>query len=141
MGDCGVRCRDAVRLRRSKQVGYAVICLGLLLIVGAAVLPVSQATQRLGPFRVNLRDDSCGPAVEVAFSEANTDCGTAAAKRLVPTTGIGLMIVVLGMALFAGGDAPHGTRIDVPSPRLRRGGARRPARRPPGRSAVPARPK
>jgi len=109
----------------------------LLLIVGAAVLPVSQATQRLGPFRVNLRDDSCGPAVEVALTRPDTDCGHAAARRLVPTTCIGLMVLALGMALFAGGDAPHGTRIDVPNPRLRR----RPTRRPSGPPAVPARPK
>lgn len=112
-------------MRRSKHVGYAVICLGLLLIVGAGVLPVSPATQRLGPFRVNLRNDNCGPAVQVAFSEPNTDCGRAAAKRLVPTTGVGLMVVALGMALFAGGDAPHRSRVEVPTRRLRRGARRR----------------
>jgi len=79
----------------------------------------------MGPFRVNLRDDNCGPAVQVAFAEPDTDCGRAAAKRLVPTTGVGLMVVVLGMALFAGGDAPHGTRIDVANARLRRRSSRR----------------
>ncbi len=107
-------------MRKSKHVGFAVICLGIVLMAGAAVLPVSPATQRFGPFRIDIRGDNCGPAAYVAFRETNSVCREAAQRRLLTTTGVGLLVVALGMAMFAGGDAPRGSRVDVPSPRASR---------------------
>jgi hypothetical protein len=107
-------------LRRSKYAGFLAMCLGALLIVGAAVLPVSPATQRLGPFRVNLRSDNCGPAVYVAFHRPDTECGQAAHHRLLATTGVGLLVVALGTAMFAGGNEGHGSRVDVATPLVSR---------------------
>ena len=108
-------------MRTSKYVGFLAIGLGALLMVGAAILPVSPATQRLGPFRVDIRqEDNCGPALTVAARDAATDCRTAARKRLLATSGVGLLIVALGMALFVGEELPHRSRVDVPTPRLRR---------------------
>jgi hypothetical protein len=112
-------------LRRSKSAGFLVIALGILIIIGAAVLPVSPATERLGPFHVNLRSDNCGPAGWVAFREPDTECGTTAYKRLLATTPIGLLAVALGMAMFAGGDERRGSRVDPPPRRVSPGGPAR----------------
>jgi hypothetical protein len=109
-------------LRRSKSAGFLAIGLGILIIIGAAVLPVSPATERLGPFHVNLRTDNCGPAGWVAFREPDTECGTTAYKRLLTTTPIGLLVVALGMAMFAGGDERRGSRVDAPLRRVSPGG-------------------
>jgi hypothetical protein len=116
-------------LRRGKYAGFLVLSLGALLIIGAAVLPVGPATQRLEPFHVDLGRDNCGPALYVAFHRPGTDCGTAAARRLEASTPIGLLVLALGMAMFAGGDEGRGSRVQVGSPRSRR----RPRGRAPGR--------
>lgn len=105
-------------MRKSKNVGFTIICLGVVLIVAAAVLPVSPATQRFGPFRVDIRGDNCGPAGYVAFRDTNPSCRQDAQRRLVTTTGVGLLVVALGMAMFAGGDEAPGSRIDVRRPRV-----------------------
>lgn len=121
-------------MRKSKHVGFAVICFGILLMVGAAVLPVSPATQRFGPFRVDIRGDNCGPAGYVAFREMTTECREPAQRRLLVTTGLGLLIVALGMAMYAGGDDPRGSRIVVGDLRVKR---RLPARSPGSRRYKP----
>ena len=115
-------------MRRSKSIGFGIIFLASLFMIGAAVLPVSPATQRFGPFQVDIRGDNCGPAGYVLYDDANPVCTQAAQKRLVATSGVGLLIMALGMALFAGGDAPHGTRIQVGPPKV----SRRSALRSPG---------
>lgn len=107
-------------MRKSKNVGFAIICLGIVLMVGAAVLPVSPATQRFGPFRIDVRGDNCGPAGYVAFRDTNAACQQDAQRRLLVTTGIGVLVVALGMAVFAGGDEPTGSRITAPSRRVTR---------------------
>jgi hypothetical protein len=117
-------------LRTSRYVGFLVIALGIILIVGAAVLPVSPASERLGPFRVDIRGDNCGPAAYVATKDdASQVCKTAAHRRLLSTTGIGLLVVALGMALFAGPEQRRGSMIEVPTQRVSR---RRPVLRSPG---------
>jgi hypothetical protein len=117
-------------LRKSKHIGFAAICIGILLIVFPAVLPVSPATQRFGPFKVDIRGDNCGPAGYVAFrEESNSLCRDAAQRRLLTTTGIGLLVVAFGMALYAGGDDPRGSRIQVGVPRVKRSGLRSPGSR------------
>lgn len=109
-------------------MGFLAVCLGLLFIVAAAVLPVSPNAERLGPFKVNLAGENCGPAGWVAFHTPDTECGRAAYRRMLATTPIGLLIVALGMALFAGGDERRGSRVDVgsrrvsPAGRVSRGG-------------------
>ncbi len=113
-------------MRRSKHVGFAAICLGILLIIFLAVLPVSPATQRFGPFRVDIRSDNCGPAGYVAFrEESNSVCREAAHRRLLTSTGIGLLLVAFGMALYAGGDDPRRSRVQVQGPRVSSPGSRR----------------
>ena len=107
-------------MRISKYVGFLAIGLGALLVVGAAVLPVSPSTQRLGPFRVDIRGDNCGPAGVAAVEKAGTDCGTAARKRLLAASAVGMLTVAFGMALFAGGDGTDHSRIGVPARRVRR---------------------
>ncbi len=107
-------------MRTSKYVGFLAIGMGALLVVGAAVLPVSPATQRFGPFRVDIRGDNCGPAGVVAVSKPDTECGLAARKRLLSTSAVGLLVVAFGMALFAGGDGSDHSRIEARSPRVRR---------------------
>ena len=107
-------------MRTSKNAGFAIICLGIVLMVGAAVLPISPATQRFGPFRVDIRGDNCGPAGYVAFRDTNAACRQDAQRRLLVATGIGVLIVALGTAVFAGGDDPAGSRIAVPTPRVSR---------------------
>jgi len=105
-------------VRRTKYVGFLVIAFGILLMVSAAVLPVSPATQRLGPFRVDIRGDNCGPAGYVAYKGANSVCRDAAHRRLLATSAVGLIIVAMGMAFFAGGDERRGSRIEVGTPRV-----------------------
>ena len=113
-------------MRKSKPVGLFLICLGILAVVGAAVLPVSPATQRLGPFRVDIRGDNCGPAGYVLYDDvAGSDCREAAQRRLLATGAVGLLVVAFGMALFAGGDSPRGSRIQLGPPTLSRREARR----------------
>ena len=117
-------------MRRSKHVGFAAICLGILLIIFPAVLPVSPATQRLGSFRVDIRGDNCGPAGYVAFrDESSSICREAAHRRLLTTTGIGLLVAAFGMALYAGGDDPRRSRVDVSVPRVKRSAYRSPGSR------------
>lgn len=108
-----------VTLRASKYVGFLAISLGALLIVAAAVLPVSAMPERFGPFRVDLSHDNCGPAGYVAFHQPNTDCGSAATRRLLATTPVGMLVLAAGMALFAGGDERRGSRVEVTNPRAR----------------------
>jgi hypothetical protein len=115
-------------LRRSKYVGFLVISLGIILVVAAAVLPVSPATQRLGPFRVDIRGDNCGPAAYVAYRDPDGVCKSAAERRLLTTSGIGLLLVALGMALFAGPSERGGSMVVV-EPRVKQ---RRSALRSPG---------
>lgn len=93
------------------------MCIGILALVGAAVLPVSPATQRLGPFRVDIRGDNCGPAAYVLYADAGLECREAAQRRLLATGGVSLLMVASGMALFAGGDAPHGSRVLLGAPK------------------------
>ena len=112
-------------MRRSKAIGFGIIFLAILFMIGAAVLPVSPATQRFGPFKVDIRGDNCGPAGYVLYDEGNSVCKEAAQKRLVATSGVGLLFVAFGMALFAGGDAPHGSRIQVGPPKVSRRSALR----------------
>ncbi|MDQ4068804.1 MAG: hypothetical protein M3203_04930 [Actinomycetota bacterium] len=121
-------------MRTSKYVGFLGIGMGALLVVGAALLPVSPATQRFGPFRIDIRGDNCGPAAVVAFRNADTECGLAARKRLLSTSAVGLLVVAFGMALFAGGDGSDHSRIAAPAPRVRR---RSPARSPGSRRYRP----
>ncbi len=117
-------------LRTSKYVGFLALGFGITLIMASAVLPVSPASERFGPFRVNVRGDSCGPAVVVAFDRAeNSECRTAAQHRLLATTAVGLMVVALGMALYAGGDERSGSRIKVPTTRVKRHAFRYPGGR------------
>ncbi len=112
-------------MRKSKAVGFLLISFGILAIIGAAVLPVSPATQRLGPFRVDIRGDNCGPAGYVVYEKGSTICKEAAQKRLVSVSVVGLLVVALGMALFAGGDAPAGSRVRMGPPKVSRREARR----------------
>ena len=117
-------------MRTSKHVGFAAICLGILLIVFPAVLPVSPATQRFGPFKVDIRGDNCGPAGYVAFRDSsNSVCREAAHRRLLITGGLGLLVVALGMAMYAGGDERPGSRVQVSTLRARRSGFRSPGSR------------
>jgi len=107
-------------LRRSKYVGFLAISLGILLMVGAAVLPVSPVTERFGPFRIEVDGTNCGAAGYVAFREGNEVCRQAAQRRLLSTTGVGLLVVAVGMALFTGGDQRRGSMVVVPTARLKR---------------------
>ena len=102
-------------MRKSKSLGFLAVCLGLLFIAAAAVLPVSPSAERLGPYKVDLAGANCGPAGWVAFHVPDTECGHAAYRRLLSTTPIGLLIVALGMALFAGGDERRGSRVELGS--------------------------
>lgn len=120
-------------MRRSKYVGFLVISLGIILMVGAAVLPVSPASERFGPFRIDIRGDSCGPAGYVVYRGGSEVCESAAKRRLLSTTGIGLLVVALGMALFAGPSERGGSMVVV-SPRVK---ARRPLRSPGSRRYRP----
>lgn len=112
-------------MRRSKAIGFLLICLGVLAVVGAGVLPVSPATQRLGPFRVDIRGDNCGPAGVVLYKEGNAVCKEAAQKRLLAVSVVAVLVVALGMAMFAGGDEPHGSRVQLGPPKISRREARR----------------
>ncbi len=118
-------------MRKSRSVGFVFICLGIMLLASAAVLPVSPATQRFGPFRVDIRGDNCGPTAYVALRDAESSCRESAQRRLLIATGVSVMLVALGMVMFAGGDDPRGSRIVVRTPRVtRRGPVRSPGSRP-----------
>jgi hypothetical protein len=112
-------------LRKSKAIGFLLISFGILAMIGAVVLPVSPATQRLGPFRVDIRGDNCGPAGYVIYEKGSTICKEAAQKRLIAVSAVGLLVVALGMAMFAGGDAPAGSRVRTGPPPVSRREARR----------------
>ena len=111
-------------MRKSKAVGFLLISFGILAIIAAGILPVSPATQRLA-FRVDIRGDNCGPAGYVLYEDGSSICKEAAQKRLMAVSVAGLLVVALGMAMFAGGDAPHGSRIQMGPPKLSRREARR----------------
>ena len=112
-------------MRKSKAIGFGLIGLALLCMVGAAVLPVSPATERFGPFRVDIRGDNCGPAGYVLYGEGNSLCKEAAQRRILTTSGVGLLVLAFGMALYAGGDAPRGSRIHMGPAKVSRREARR----------------
>lgn len=117
-------------MRRSKYVGFLAIGIGVMIMVGAAVLPVSPAIHRYGPFRIDIRGDNCGPAGLVVTRDTNDECRAAARKRLLSTTPIALLIIALGMALFAGADDADHSRVVVrTAPVRRRSGLRHPGRR------------
>ena len=84
------------------------------------MLPISPSSERFGPFRVDIRGDNCGPAAAVAVRKPDTECGAAARRRLLSTSAVGLLVVALGMALFAGDDGFDHSRIDVRTRRVRR---------------------
>jgi uncharacterized membrane protein YgdD (TMEM256/DUF423 family) len=121
-------------LRRSKYVGAFVMSIAVLLLVGAAVLPVGPGTQGLQPYRVDFKVGNCGPAGYVAFHRPATDCGTAAAKRLKGAAPVGLMVLALGMVLFSGSAERRGSRVAVGNPRVR---SRSRSRSPRGRPSMP----
>ena len=101
-----------------------------MMMVGAAILPVSPATHRYGPFHIDIQGDNCGAAGVVVTREVNDECRLAARKRLLSVAPISLLIIALGMALFAGGDEPHRSRVVVNGARVRRGaGSRSPGSR------------
>lgn len=108
--------------------------LAVLLLVGAAVMPVGPGTQRLQPFRVDFNVGNCGPAGYVAFHRPGTDCGTAAAKRLEAAAPVGLLVLALGMVLFSGSAERRGSRVAMGDPRVR---ARSRSRSPRGRRSMP----
>lgn len=112
-------------MRRTKAIGFGVIVLALIFMAGAAVLPVSPATQRFGPFRVDIRRDNCGPAGYVVYKDGNSICKEAAQRRLLATSAVGLLVLAFGMALYAGGDAPRGSRIQLGPPKVSRREERR----------------
>ena len=112
-------------MRKSKAIGFLLISFGILAVIAAGILPVSPATQRLGPFRVDIRGDNCGPAGYVLYEDGSSICKEAAQKRLLSVSAVGLLVVALGMAMFAGGDAPHGSRIQLGPPKLSRREERR----------------
>ena len=122
---------DGGHLRTSKYVGFFGMCLGIALVVSAMVLPVSPATQRFGPFRVDIRGDNCGPAGKVAFRNPNANelCKEAAQKRIWVASGLAVVVLAFGMALFAGGDERRGSMVEVASPRLSRSAYRSPGSR------------
>jgi hypothetical protein len=122
---------DGGHLRTSKYVGFFGICLGIAIIVSAAVLPVSPATQRFGPFRVDIRGDNCGPAAKVAFRNpgANELCKEAAQRRMWAASFIAVVVFAFGMALFAGGDERRGSMVEVTTPRISRTPPRSPGSR------------
>jgi hypothetical protein len=98
------------------------IAMGIIIVVAAAVLPVSPVTQGFGPFKVDLRNTNCGPAGLVAFDRTEIDiCRSAAQRRMLAASAIGLIVVALGMALFAGPEQRRESRIEVKTPHVRRG--------------------
>ena len=112
-------------MRRSKAIGFGVIVLALLFMAGAAALPVSPTTERFGPFHIDMTGNNCGPAGYVVYKDGSSICKEAAQKRLLATSAVGLLVLAFGMALYAGGDAPHGSRIQLGPPKVSRREARR----------------
>ncbi|MDQ2826604.1 MAG: hypothetical protein M3Y04_06565 [Actinomycetota bacterium] len=90
----------------------------------AAALPVSVDRGDPGILGVHFRVDGCGPAVYAAVREADSQCQQTARRRLEVTTTAGLLMVVVGLVMFAGDD-PGGSRVEVAT-----GAARRPRARP-----------
>lgn len=91
------------------------------MFIGAAVMPVSPATEGFGPYRIDVGNNDCGPAIGVVVGHtANSDCRIAAHKRLLAAGASGLVVVALGMALYAGPEERRGTRVRVGTPRVRR---------------------
>ena len=100
-------------VRTSKYVGFVAIVVGVLLMAGAAALPVSVGRSGTGP-QVVFRADGCGPAIYAALHHFESDCQQTAKRRLLATTTVGLLMVVAGMVLFAGGDSRR-SRVAVPT--------------------------
>ena len=98
------------------------IAVGLIIIVAAAVLPVSPSVRQVGPFKVNMGSESCGPGALVAFDDsANSVCRSAAQRRLLAASAIGLVVIAFGMALFSGPEGRRESRIQVRTAHVRRG--------------------
>lgn len=105
-------------VRSSRYVGFVVLVLGCMLMVGAAALPVSVARSD-GRAGVVFRADGCGPAGYAAIRHAESNCRVTAQQRLLVTTTAGLLFVVVGLVLFAGGD-PRRSRVEIASGLRRR---------------------
>ncbi len=110
-------------LRTSKYVGFLAMLLGALLIACAAALPVSVDRGDPGVLQVRFRVDGCGPAVYAAVRESDSQCQQTARRRLEVTTTAGLLMMVVGLVMFAGGD-PGRSRVDVATGPPRRSRAR-----------------
>jgi len=111
-------------MRTSKYVGFLTMLLGALLIACAAALPVSVDRGDPGVIGVRFRVDGCGPAVYAAVRASDSQCQRTARRRLAVTTTIGLLMMAVGLVMFAGGDSGSRSRVDVPSPVMRRDRAR-----------------
>lgn len=118
-------------VRTSKYAGFVAMVLGALLMAGAAAMPVSVGRSESGP-GVTFRADGCGPAVYAAVRLSESDCQRTARRRLMATTTVGLLVMALGMVLFAGGDSRR-SAVAVPTLVTRR---RRAARRSSARFGV-----
>lgn len=94
--------------------------LGALLIACAAALPVGVDRGDPGVTGVRIGIDGCGPALHAAVRRSGSKCQQAARRRLALTTTAGLLLAVVGLVMFAGGDADR-SRVEVET-----AGARRP---------------
>jgi len=97
--------------------------LGALLIACAAALPVSVDHGDPGVAQVRFRVDGCGPAVYAAVHRSESQCRYTARRRLELTTTAGLLMMVVGLVMFAGGE-PSRSRVDVANGPPRRSRAR-----------------
>jgi hypothetical protein len=99
-------------LRTTKYVGFLAMVLGVLLMACAAALPVSVDRGDPGVAGVRFEVDGCGPALHAALRASESQCQQTARHRLAVTTTVGLLMVVGGLVMFAGGDDGR-SRVEV----------------------------
>ena len=112
-------------VRTSRYFGFLAMVLGALVIGCAAALPVTADLAGTEVVDARFRIDGCGPAISAFVRDSQPDCQAPAKRRLAVTTTGGVVAMLVGLVMLAGGDR-RGSRIAAPA-----GGI---SRRPPGGS-------
>jgi len=84
-----------------KYLGFAMVAVGVMVVLFAALLPVGFTSDRLDPFRFTNSHYSygCGAAAYAALGHAGAGCQRLARARLLWTTSGGIISVLAGAVM------------------------------------------
>lgn len=100
-------------MKLAKSIGVISLAFGVIVLVVPAVLPATIVREGSGILEFETRPDGCGSAVYAAFEHKDRSCGQAARQRLVWTTTIGLLLIVVGVYLTTGSENASRSRLST----------------------------